>query len=114
MFAADQTRQVEGLNFTGHSETGETRRRSETGENQQMINGSQTLSGLSTPPSPHTHIQHFSLFLSPSHCSVTVGLIINFFSHKTATVRCSAASEYSNGNPEVPQNTLFHLTADHA
>lgn len=55
-----------------------------------------------------------SLLLSPSHCSVTVGLIINFFSHKTATVRCSAASEYSNGNPEVPQNTLFHLTGDHA
>lgn len=61
------------------------------------------------PPPPS-----LSLFLSTSHRSVTVGLIINFFSHKTATIHCSAASEYSNGNPEVPRNTLFHLTGNHA
>lgn len=42
------------------------------------------LSVLSALPSsinaPHHHHHHLSLFfLSPSHCSVTLGLIINFF-----------------------------------
>lgn len=80
----------------------------------QLINHSQTVPGWTIKCAKHSLLCLQCLFspssFSPSHHSVTEGLIINFFFFyikQPQFFRRSAVSEYLNGKPEVPWNTLY-------